>query len=82
MLTASPGSSITNGFVESTIEALPLYINDYAKPLSPVTAEQIVIGPGLGSMIAQFMWTVCDEGDGVLLTTVSLRLYTSSLVVV
>lgn len=58
----------------STVQALPLYINDYAKPVSTVTAEQTVIGPGLGSIIAQFMWTVCDEGEGVLLTTVSFRL--------
>ena len=69
------GSSITNGFVQSTVQALPAYINDYAKPLLPVTPEHIVIGPGLGSIIAQFMWTVCDEGDGVLITTVSVRLY-------
>ncbi|EKM52149.1 uncharacterized protein PHACADRAFT_262659 [Phanerochaete carnosa HHB-10118-sp] len=61
-------SAIMNGFGESTIQALPLYINDYAKPVSPVTSEHTVIGPGLGSIIAQFMWTVCDEGDGVLLT--------------
>ena len=65
------GSSITNGFVKSTLQALPAYINDYAKPVVPVTAEHIVIGPGLGSLIAQFMWAVCDEGDGVLLATVS-----------
>jgi len=72
-------SSITNGFVKSTIEALPLYINDYAKPISPVIPEQTVIGPGLGSIIAQFMWTVCDEGDGVLLTTVSTQIRTTQL---
>lgn len=62
-------TSITNGHVWSTVQAMPVYINDYTKPLSPVTPEHTVIGPGLGSIIAQFMWTVCDEGDGVLLTT-------------
>ncbi|GJE91544.1 aspartate aminotransferase like domain-containing protein [Phanerochaete sordida] len=61
-------TSVTNGFVQSTVQALPLYINDYAKPLTPVTPTHTVIGPGLGSIIAQFMWAVCDEGDGVLLT--------------
>lgn len=59
--------------MRSTIQALPFYINDYAKPVVPITPEHIAIGPGLGSIIAQFMWAVCDEGDGVLLTTVSIR---------
>ena len=42
-------------------------------PVCPVTAEHTVIGPGLGSILAPFMWAVCGEGDGVLLTTVSAQ---------
>jgi hypothetical protein len=30
-----------------------------------------VTGPGVGALLAQLIWTICGEGDGVLMTTVS-----------
>lgn len=50
---------------------LPRFLNSSLKPRISVTAEHTVTGPGLGALIAQFMWSVCDEGDGVLMTAVS-----------
>ena len=66
-LTQILGTALTNGDLKSTIKALPLYVNDYAKPVVPVIHEHTVVGPGLGAIIAHFMFTACDEGEGVLL---------------
>ncbi|KII84197.1 hypothetical protein PLICRDRAFT_374244 [Plicaturopsis crispa FD-325 SS-3] len=62
--------AITNGVVDSTEKALPLYINEYAHPVISVTPEHCVPGPGIGALFAQVIWALCNDGDGVLIATV------------
>ncbi|KAH7905773.1 PLP-dependent transferase [Hygrophoropsis aurantiaca] len=50
-------------------DALRIYINDTFHPRQLILPEEIVPGPGLGALFAQFIWHTCDEGDGVVLTT-------------
>jgi 1-aminocyclopropane-1-carboxylate synthase len=54
------------------VDAIPRYLNRYLKPRKPITPQQTVVGPGLGAILAHLLWHICDEGDGVLLTTVSI----------
>ncbi|KII84100.1 hypothetical protein PLICRDRAFT_179782 [Plicaturopsis crispa FD-325 SS-3] len=61
--------AITNGVVNSTANMLPVYINEYAHPIIPVTEEHCVPGPGISALFAQVVWALCDDGDGVLIAT-------------
>ncbi|KAF7984899.1 hypothetical protein HWV62_10905 [Athelia sp. TMB] len=62
-------NSLHNGYVNYTGISLPLYFNTYFKPLHEVLPRHVVPGNGLGSLLAQFVWSVCDKGEGVLLPT-------------
>ncbi|EIW86054.1 PLP-dependent transferase [Coniophora puteana RWD-64-598 SS2] len=56
------------GFAPTAEEALPNYINDTFHPIIPVTQENSVAGAGVGSLISQFCWHVCEDGDAFLIT--------------
>jgi 1-aminocyclopropane-1-carboxylate synthase len=56
----------------STIDVLPIFLNATLHPRSDITSEHIVTGPGLGALLAQLVWSVCDEREGILITTVCL----------
>ncbi|KZP07798.1 PLP-dependent transferase [Athelia psychrophila] len=60
---------LVNGFVPYASKALPQYFNNYFNPRRPVLPKHIQAGNGLGSLLAQVVWAVCDEGEGVLLPT-------------
>ncbi|KAJ7032592.1 PLP-dependent transferase [Mycena alexandri] len=49
-------------------DLLPQYINDYFHPRVPVTRETSVTGPGIGALLAQLVWALAGEGDGVLMS--------------
>ncbi|KAJ7696215.1 pyridoxal phosphate-dependent transferase [Mycena rosella] len=52
-----------------TVEDLiPEYINDHFHPRVPVTRENSVSGPGIGAVLAQLIWALASEGDGVLMS--------------
>ncbi|ORY26710.1 pyridoxal phosphate-dependent transferase [Naematelia encephala] len=48
-------------------DLLPTYVN-YRKPVRPVTRANSVAGPGVGSLLAQLFWAICEPGEGVLLS--------------
>jgi hypothetical protein len=56
--------------VSQLADLLPRYVNR-SKPIREVTRKNSVTGPGVGSLLAQLIWAICEEGDGVLMTTVS-----------
>ncbi|KAJ7488130.1 PLP-dependent transferase [Mycena latifolia] len=61
-----------NTLIKTTLptveDLLPQYVNDYFNPLVLVTRENSVAGPGIGSILAQLIWALTDEGAGVLLS--------------
>jgi aspartate/methionine/tyrosine aminotransferase len=62
--------------VPQLADLLPRYVN-MVNPVRPITRENSVPGPGIGALLANLIWTLCDEGDGVLLSAV--RPYSPSL---
>ena len=46
---------------------LKLYNNDPFNPAVPVTTDHIYVSSGCTSLLDQFSWTLCNEGDGVLI---------------
>ncbi|QRV85623.1 aminotransferase class I and II protein [Ceratobasidium sp. AG-Ba] len=61
--------TLLNDYERSTKHALPDYFNAYFKPRTPITPEHCVHGDGLGSLLAQTVWALCQPGDGVLMAT-------------
>ncbi|KAJ6532906.1 PLP-dependent transferase [Mycena vulgaris] len=52
-----------------TVEDLiPEYINEHFHPRVPVTRENSVSGPGIGAVLAQVVWALAGEGEGVLMS--------------
>lgn len=67
-------------------DLIPEYINDHFNPRIPVTracvavveapltddnaGENSVSGPGIGAVLAQVIWALASEGDGVLMSAV------------
>ncbi|KAF7376963.1 PLP-dependent transferase [Mycena sanguinolenta] len=52
-----------------TVEDLiPQYINDHFSPRVPITRENSVTGPGIGALLAQLIWALAGEGEGVLMS--------------
>jgi hypothetical protein len=41
-----------------------------SNPVRDVTRGNSVTGPGVGALLAQLIWAICEEGEGVLMTTV------------
>lgn len=54
---------------------MPRFLNRTLKPRIPVTDKNMVVGPGLSVLMAHLLWHICNEGDGVVMTTVSKHLY-------
>lgn len=65
------GSSLVNGYEKSTKEALPAYFNSYFKPRKEILPEHCIHADGIGSLLPQVIWALCEPGDGVLMATVS-----------
>ena len=59
-------------------DLLPAYVN-LSNPVRPVTRLNSVCGPGVGALLAHLIWTLCDEGDGALLSTVSYPWYLADI---
>ncbi|KAJ7435804.1 PLP-dependent transferase [Mycena galericulata] len=52
-----------------TVEDLiPEYINEHFHPRVPVTRENSIAGPGIGAVLAQLIWALAGEGEGVLMS--------------
>ncbi|KAF7290369.1 PLP-dependent transferase [Mycena chlorophos] len=49
-------------------DLLPEYINDHFNPRIRVTRENSVAGPGIGACLAQLVWALAGEGQGVLMS--------------
>ncbi|KAJ7112055.1 PLP-dependent transferase [Mycena crocata] len=49
-------------------DLLPEYINDHFNPRVPVTRENSVAGPGIGAVLAQLIWALVGEAEGVLMS--------------
>ncbi|KAH7103114.1 PLP-dependent transferase [Auriculariales sp. MPI-PUGE-AT-0066] len=62
-------AALLRSSVNTTVDALPVFLNKSLRPVHPITADIVVPGPGIGAILAQLIWALCDEGDGVLLTT-------------
>jgi len=56
--------------VNQLADLLPKYVNR-SKPIRQVSRKNSATGPGVGALLAQLIWSICEEGDGVLMTTVS-----------
>lgn len=69
-VTPDLGAALTLGQDPSTKTALPRFLNRTLRPRIPITPSHTVIGPGIGAILAQLIWHLCDEGDGVLMTAV------------
>lgn len=62
-------TTLVRSGVPQLADILPRYLNR-SKPDRPVTRNNSVTGPGVGALLAQLIWAICDEGDGVLIATV------------
>lgn len=60
---------LRNNKIVTTADALPVYLNRTLRPLEPLTVENTIPGPGVGALLAHFLWAVLNEGEGVLLST-------------
>ncbi|KAJ7250613.1 PLP-dependent transferase [Mycena rebaudengoi] len=49
-------------------DLLPEYINSHFNPRIQITRKNSVAGPGIGALLAQLIWALTDEDDGVLLS--------------
>ncbi|KAJ7202587.1 PLP-dependent transferase [Mycena pura] len=49
-------------------DLLPEYINDHFNPKVRITRENSVTGPGIGACLAQLVWALAGEGEGVLMS--------------
>ncbi|KAJ7058478.1 PLP-dependent transferase [Mycena amicta] len=49
-------------------DLLPEYVNDHFNPRVRITRENSVAGPGIGACLAQLVWALAGEGDGVLMS--------------
>ncbi|KAJ7877507.1 PLP-dependent transferase [Mycena leptocephala] len=49
-------------------DLLPQYINDHFNPRVEITRENSVTGPGIGALLAQLVWALAGEGEGVLMS--------------
>jgi hypothetical protein len=45
-----------------------------SNPIREVKSGNSVTGPGVGALLAQLIWAICEEGEGVLMTTVRILL--------
>ncbi|CAK5270057.1 unnamed protein product [Mycena citricolor] len=57
--------------LQTVEDLLPAYINDHFEPRIPVTRENSVAGPGIGALLAQLVWALAGQGEGVLMSVVS-----------
>jgi aspartate/methionine/tyrosine aminotransferase len=48
-------------------KALASFLNSNFSPVQQVTDSQIIIMSGVSSITEAFTWSVCDEGDGILI---------------
>jgi aspartate/methionine/tyrosine aminotransferase len=55
--------------VTQLAELLARYVNR-SNPVREVNRGNSVTGPGVGALLAQLIWAICEEGEGVLMTTV------------
>ena len=55
--------------VTQLADLLPRYVNR-SNPVRDVTRGNSITGPGVGALLAQLIWAICEEGEGVLMTTV------------
>ncbi|KAG8690716.1 hypothetical protein FRC11_009575 [Ceratobasidium sp. 423] len=62
-------SSLVDGYVNSTEDILPPYYTTYFKPRVPIKSEHCVHADGIGSILVQIFWALCEVGDGVLVAT-------------
>ncbi|KAJ7473390.1 PLP-dependent transferase [Mycena latifolia] len=61
-------------------DLLPEYINDHFHPRVKITRENSMSGPGLSAVLAQLVWTLAGEGDGVLMSAPFYSGYIYSIV--
>ncbi|CAK5270058.1 unnamed protein product, partial [Mycena citricolor] len=54
--------------LQTVEDLLPAYINDHFEPRIPVTRENSVAGPGIGALLAQLVWALAGQGEGVLMS--------------
>lgn len=65
----------------STKNVLPTYFNAYFKPRIEILPEHCIHADGIGSLLPQVVWALCEPGDGVLMAAVSKSLvYVSTLI--
>jgi len=69
-LASLEGDALLRSPINSTVDALPVFLNRSLLPVKRITSDIVVAGPGIGAMLAQLIWVLCNESDGVLLTTV------------
>ncbi|KAJ6629787.1 pyridoxal phosphate-dependent transferase [Mycena sp. CBHHK59/15] len=60
--------ALTKSALPSLDDLLPEYINDHFAPRVRVTRENSLVGPGIGAILAQLVWALAGEGEGVLMT--------------
>ncbi|KAG8721141.1 hypothetical protein FRC08_015439 [Ceratobasidium sp. 394] len=61
--------TLQNSYEKSTRQVLPTYFNAFFNPRIKVLPEHCVHGDGIGSLLAQVFWALCEPGDGVLMAT-------------
>ncbi|KAG8718186.1 hypothetical protein FRC09_013039, partial [Ceratobasidium sp. 395] len=61
--------TLLNGYETSTKHALPAYFNAHFNPRVKILPEHCLHGDGIGSLLAQVIWALCEPGDGVLMAT-------------
>ncbi|KAG9124277.1 hypothetical protein FRC07_012158 [Ceratobasidium sp. 392] len=61
--------TLLNGYERSVKQALPEYFNAHFKARMDILSNHCVHGDGIGSLLAQVIWALCEPGDGVLMAT-------------
>lgn len=62
-------TTLVRSGVEQLTDLLPRYLNR-SNPMRPITRDNSITGPGVGALLAQLVWALCGEGEGVLMATV------------
>jgi aspartate/methionine/tyrosine aminotransferase len=60
-------------------KALSLFLNSRFKPIHPVTYGEIIVMSGVSSIIEAFAWSVCNEGEGILIPQPLYATYTMDI---
>ncbi|KAK6529516.1 hypothetical protein TWF281_008687 [Arthrobotrys megalospora] len=58
---------------------LARFVNNYFHPIEDVNPSEIIVSSGVSGIMDQLVWTLCNEGDGILVGKPALQCYEQEL---